>query len=708
MAIENLERELSVIYDELDHHKLVLPNFQRSFVWSRDKQRKLLASFIVDLPMGSLLTLEGISTDFSKRKLCYPDEVELEEKDCEFVLDGQQRLTTLRSIFYDHFSNPDWKNNWDQLFGSLRTRWFLNIRTEERDIFGLNDLIFKELNTLTDSEIEGNIEFKVIHKTKDKELHHPKVTRVLTHGDKVEGLSKADITNGFANDYLLPLWEIYKGDKGIHKKVLNKIAENRIAEIKDDLDESTPIEHYKKIFNSLGIEDCDFEEIYDDCKNKDISLRFVNQFAQLQAEWVKSLTFELSNLLNRKVPIVQLKRGEIDRAVAIFEAINRGGEPLSVYDLIVAKSAQNREENNLTQQLILGLGKEVLVPKALSKSFNKQDKKIQWNSIGFGAVHGNEPLKIVKDWFVNLLSVLSYTKELGEPIDIGHIKREKALKLSAELVNKNIKHTINSINRALCFLNLRCGVVSCKDVQYKLTLVVLGYYLCDDDIWNDVDKLNKLEYWYWSITLGGGYAKAQNIRCINDIKELDKLIFHDENKFEVYENRILNVEDYVSENILLRKDDAIDKEPTSIKNILLQFILSRQPHDLEPQGNGVMLTAWDVAFNDLALELHHLIPLARVKKIGEVSSELRKNPENILNSSLNLSYITKESNRLISDFAPAEYLKKVGNKSLASHFIKIDTTAFDKNILDKDYTDNLKERFSLLQNSITLHLRSLQ
>ena len=42
MAIENLERELSVIYDELDHNKLVLPNFQRSFVWSRDKQRKLL------------------------------------------------------------------------------------------------------------------------------------------------------------------------------------------------------------------------------------------------------------------------------------------------------------------------------------------------------------------------------------------------------------------------------------------------------------------------------------------------------------------------------------------------------------------------------------------------------------------------------------------------------------------------------------------
>ena len=238
-------------------------------------------------------------------------------------------------------------------------------------------------------------------------------------------------------------------------------------------------------------------------------------------------------------------------------------------------------------------------------------------------------------------------------------------------------------------------------------MVVLGYYLCDDNIWNDEDKLNKLEYWYWSITLGGGYAKAQNIRCINDIKELDKLIFHDENNFEVYENRVLNVEDYVSENILLRKDDAIDKEPTSIKNILLQFILSRQPHDLEPQGNGVMLTAWDVAFNDLTLELHHLIPLARVKKIGEVSSELRKNPENILNSSLNLSYITKESNRLISDFAPAEYLKKVGNKSLASHFIKIDTTAFDKNILDKDYTDNLKNRFSLLQNSITVHLGNL-
>jgi uncharacterized protein with ParB-like and HNH nuclease domain len=39
---------------------LLLPNFQRDFVWDRkEKQKDLLASFVFNIPIGSLLILNG-------------------------------------------------------------------------------------------------------------------------------------------------------------------------------------------------------------------------------------------------------------------------------------------------------------------------------------------------------------------------------------------------------------------------------------------------------------------------------------------------------------------------------------------------------------------------------------------------------------------------------------------------------------------------
>ncbi|WP_133408276.1 DUF262 domain-containing protein [Parashewanella tropica] len=709
MAIENLERELGVIYNEIDNDKLVLPNFQRSFVWTRDMQKKLLASTLVDLPIGSLLTLEGESSDFCKRKLCFPDDLELTIKYCEYVLDGQQRLTTLRAILFDLFSGSNWESNWNNMFGSLRTRWFLSLKVNGSDIFGYNNLNFRSLSKFTDSEIEPHIEFKAVHKTKTEELHHPANTKVF-RGKASDKYTKSQLASKFADQFLVPLWEVYEGDKGIHKRIIDKIAEQRCIELKDELIDNLTLDNVKCMFAPLEIDDDDLNEIFQENKEKDGSSMFQKEFSDLRAAWVKAFTTELNNLVKRKVPIVQLKRGEIDRAVSIFEAINRGGEPLSVYDLIVAKSARNREQHNLTQMLLNGLSEEIKLHDELICSTNLiKDKSdsLTWNSVEFGAVKGNEPTKIVKDWFVNLLTLLAYTKSSKEPVDIEHIKREKALRLTADQVNAHIEITITAINRALAFLNIRCGVVSCKDVQYKLMLVVLGYFLSDDDVWTDKSKLNKLEYWYWVIVFGGGYAKAQNTRCIKDITDVERLL-SGKNLYEVYQDRMLNVPDYVTKDILLRRDDATDKESKSVRNTILQFVLSKSPLDLFPeQGKTSTLNAWDVAFNGLLLELHHLIPLANVKKIGETSSKLRKDSQNVLNSTLNLSYISKDANRKISSYAPDVYFQEIKQTELSSHFIKPELVSFENCNKAEGCIQNLEDRFSLLQNAINNHVRGL-
>ena len=97
----------NIIEKEMDGD-LYLPVFQRGFKWARKKQKSLLSSFLVDIPIGAVLFLDGDGDEFAKRRLCFRDENRVvEATDCKYLLDGQQRISTLKSMFYDFFGDPE-------------------------------------------------------------------------------------------------------------------------------------------------------------------------------------------------------------------------------------------------------------------------------------------------------------------------------------------------------------------------------------------------------------------------------------------------------------------------------------------------------------------------------------------------------------------------------------------------------------------------
>lgn len=96
-------RSLKELFIEDDNGKIILPNFQRDFVWEEKQQKELLATFLVELPISSILLLRGTPNDFNYRKLCYKIESKNAKEDCFYLLDGQQRMSTLKSIFYNFF-----------------------------------------------------------------------------------------------------------------------------------------------------------------------------------------------------------------------------------------------------------------------------------------------------------------------------------------------------------------------------------------------------------------------------------------------------------------------------------------------------------------------------------------------------------------------------------------------------------------------------
>lgn len=102
--LQPFQESLDKTITKIKKNKILLPNFQRQFVWKDEEdQRKLVASVLTKMPIGSILLLKARNAD---EYACKPlgsskplDSKSLVKGDVEFLLDGQQRLTVLANVF---------------------------------------------------------------------------------------------------------------------------------------------------------------------------------------------------------------------------------------------------------------------------------------------------------------------------------------------------------------------------------------------------------------------------------------------------------------------------------------------------------------------------------------------------------------------------------------------------------------------------------
>ncbi|MBP2366707.1 GmrSD restriction endonuclease domain-containing protein [Pseudonocardia parietis] len=85
--------KLSTILDQVDAGSMLLPEFQRGYVWNRDQVRGLMRSLYLGYPVGALLVWE---TEGAAQPVRGGGPAEAGQK--QMLLDGQQRVTTLYGI----------------------------------------------------------------------------------------------------------------------------------------------------------------------------------------------------------------------------------------------------------------------------------------------------------------------------------------------------------------------------------------------------------------------------------------------------------------------------------------------------------------------------------------------------------------------------------------------------------------------------------
>lgn len=279
----------------------------------------------------------------------------------------------------------------------------------------------------------------------------------------------------------------------------------------------------------------------------------------------------------------------------------------------------------------------------------------------------------------------------------AYSKSSQILKLSEEEIDSNCEKVCIAMDRAFAFLQIRCGVQSLSDVNYKLMIRLIAYIFTNDK-WYGSEKVHDIiEAWYWAAIFSGEYDKDQNERFEKNLRSILETLTTKAKKYDwiiTLKNNIFETPYFSDCSFLLMEkanEDRIPKE--HLAKYICQFYLSRTYSDLIHDDRQINV------FSKYKLEKHHIVPVGSVSKIGESTDILRKDKTNIVNSPLNYVFISDATNLEISNISLKEYEQDITASAKAALNI-VNYPSVEK-LNDKTTIKAwLKERYKILKGQI--------
>ena len=85
--------DIGELVDSIDRKDIVVPEFQREFVWNKSQVKELLQSIIKKYPVGGILLWKTLNPPALKG--IDQEDIEKHQRTYQILLDGQQRCTAL-------------------------------------------------------------------------------------------------------------------------------------------------------------------------------------------------------------------------------------------------------------------------------------------------------------------------------------------------------------------------------------------------------------------------------------------------------------------------------------------------------------------------------------------------------------------------------------------------------------------------------------
>ena len=325
-----------------------------------------------------------------------------------------------------------------------------------------------------------------------------------------------------------------------------------------------------------------------------------------------------TNIMGYQLPIISLGKETPKEAVCrVFENVNTGGVPLTVFELIVAsysaddfelrKDWEERKAKNLNGDVLnIVTSTDFLTALTLLSSYYRSRKD------------NNGAVSCKKKDVLNLS--LSEYKKHADDLTRGFGEAEKILREERVFASRDLPYTTQLIPLAAI-----CAVLLKKHKSLSASVK------------------NKIMRWYWCGVFGELYSAANETRFANDIVQVIDWLDDDSNLPKTVR------ESYFNPTRLL----SLQTRQSAAYKGVMALILKKRCRDFI-SGSELDIVVYD----DEKIDIHHIFPRDYCEK-----SNL---PKAKWNSIVNKTPISYRTNREIGGAAPSEYLGKIEKKGKVS------------------------------------------
>ncbi|MGR3302948.1 MAG: GmrSD restriction endonuclease domain-containing protein [Candidatus Scalindua sp.] len=349
---------------------------------------------------------------------------------------------------------------------------------------------------------------------------------------------------------------------------------------------------------------------------------------------------------------VVLRKEDIDSAIEVFTRINTGGQTLTLFEIMSAKTYDEKQHFDMQTKWA---------------DFIRELKDIKYESISSTIV-------------LSVLSlVLSRTKEC---------KRKTILTLDKQDIIDTWGKVISALKDSIDYFRTTYRIPVSHLLPYDSLLVPIAYFFYQQQDRPNANQRKYLEEFFWRMSLSFRYSSSAESRLAQDIKRIEKILKTERPEYSDIKVYLDSSQDLINTNF---------SAGNSYCKAIICLLVYQEPKDFRDNGKVILDNSWLKVAN--SKNYHHFFSRAYLNGKTALNS----------NSLMNITLVSDHLNkRKIGAKAPSVYIGDFAdqnndiNITLNSHFIDLKGFGIESNDYQQFLTARAEKVFTHLKSRIEL------